>query len=309
MRARSAVASALLAFAVAGCRDTPRATEADASATLPLATATPASASAATASAATAAPSASLAAAPGASGSATGAKPPACRVVGGEGGPGPTADASTWLALPAKATLSVRMLETGKDVRFEGPGDVRACGGEVALVAEGAAVALPSAGEAPGNEQWVANPCAVARWATGIHRFATETNGCTLQSFVGSAWLWLPEGAKLEATPLDGGAEAAPLPEAVDGWRRIDARRAVKIRSGAPSPLPAILACEKAAADVNAIAAKMRDGGGAKLGELMPASIASRRHARAACALAAARVERAKATSLEPRLARAAASL
>lgn len=314
MRARSAVARALLALLLASCRDRPRAGEPDAAPRAESDAAAPRER----------APSAVHELTPPhppISSSSPANKPPACRIVSGEGGPWPSADASAWIALPEKSSFSVRVVESGKELRFEGPGRVRACGADVALVAEGTAIALPGAGEAPGNEQWVATPCAVARWASGIHRLTTEKDGCSLRSSTGTAWLWLPEGARLEDAPIDGGqpAGAASSPpssagppdggthEAIEGWWRIDARRAVRIRGGAPSPVPAVLACERAASDVAALAAKMADGG--SLGELMPASIAARRYARAACALASARVERAKAAELEPRVAKAAARL
>ncbi|HSO36783.1 MAG TPA: hypothetical protein VLT33_29860, partial [Labilithrix sp.] len=76
-----------------------------------------------------------------------------------EGGPSASADATGWLDVAAKANFTVRTLETGRELRFEGPGRVRACADDVALVAEGSAVGLPGSGEAPGAEQWVATAC------------------------------------------------------------------------------------------------------------------------------------------------------
>src|SRR4051812_10121111 len=49
-----------------------------------------------------------------------GSKP--CLVMSSEGGPAPTADATSWLDVGAKAHFSVRTIETGRELRFEGPG-------------------------------------------------------------------------------------------------------------------------------------------------------------------------------------------
>ncbi len=236
---------------------------------------------------------------------------PVCRVSSSDGGPGPTADVSVWVTLAEKTNFSVRVLATGKELRFEGPGDVRACGADVTLVAQGTAMGIPGAAETPGNEQWVATPCGVVRWTAGVHKFAADKDGCRLQTSVGSSFLWLPEGARLEDVALDGGAPdsgAAIVAAAEDGWRRIDGRRAVRLRAEGTAA-DAVGWCEKAAGEVDALVARMTDGGTANLGDLTVRSITARKGARAACSLAATRVHASKATPLEARLARATARL
>jgi|GEM_PF-4332115 len=227
-----------------------------------------------------------------------------CRVMTSDGGPRADADPSAWLDVAAGATFSVRVFETGRELRFEGPGRVRACGDDVVHLAAGAAVGLPGSGEGPGSEQWVATPCGVARWAGGIHRVESRTDGCKLQSSVGTAYLHVPSDVVVEDLPVDAGAPdasaaSASAPHAATaGWARIDAKRALLLRLRAPADATknALVACERAASHAQSLAERMTgdasppaqgDGG---LGELAAESVVARSAARAACAVAAVRV-------------------
>jgi hypothetical protein len=233
-----------------------------------------------------------------------------CRVMSSEGGPSPSADATSWLDVPAKANFTVRTLETGRELRFEGPGRVRPCGSDVALVAEGSAVGLPGSGEAPGAEQWVATACGVARWASGVHRFSGSRDACRMQTSLGSANLWLADDITADDVPLDAGAPDAatdaPSTPSVDAgasrgpWRRIDGRRALRLKAPRALVAPAavlgsLVACEGAAERVQTLAARMNGGdagadAGATVGELAAESVVARGVARAACAVAAVRM-------------------
>ena len=247
---------------------------------------------------------------------------PLGRVMASEGGPSATADATSWLDIPAKANFTVRTLETGRELRFEGPGRVRPCGGDVALVAEGSAVGLPGSGEAPGAEQWAATACGVARWASGVHRLVGARDACKLQSSLGAAQLWLPEDVLAEDVALDGGAPlgdsggapyggsgSADAPAAADAgrdaspWRRIDGRRAIRLHGRGPFDTAAAVkvalgTCERAAQSVQSLATRMTSGAGTTggdagsrdLGELAAQSVVARGVARAACAVAAVRL-------------------
>jgi hypothetical protein len=221
-----------------------------------------------------------------------------------EGGPSAKVDATRWLDLPARSSFTARTLETGRELRFEGAGRVRACGDDVALVAEGSAVGLPGGGEAPGAEQWVATACGVARWASGVHRLSSARDACRLQSSMGTAHLWVPEDVRAEDAPVDASAPVdAGVPAVqVDGrgagaWQRVDGKRALRLSSRAAldssaSVKRAIAACEKAADAVQTLATRMgaADAGTSALGELAAESVVARGLARAACAVAAVRV-------------------
>ena len=241
---------------------------------------------------------------------------PLCRIMASENGPSATADATTWLALAAHASFTVRTLETGRELRFEGPGRVRACAGDVALVAEGSAIGLPGSGEAPGAEQWVATACGVARWASGVHRFSGARDACKLQSSLGAAQLYVASDVTVAEVAVDGGAPPDPdagtgagggSPNKAASWRRIDGRRAFALQprgaiDGGAGVKTALGACEHAADAVQKVAAAMlpdarADGGsggdggtGTSMGELAERSVVARGIARAACAVAAVRV-------------------
>jgi hypothetical protein len=215
-----------------------------------------------------------------------------------ESGPPAAANPSSWLDLPAKASFTVRTLETGRELRYEGPGRVKACGDEVALVAEGSAVGLPGSGEAPGSEQWVATACGVARWASGVHRWTGGRDACILQSSVGTVHVYAAADVTTEAIS-DAGAPAVDAGELHDegAWRRLDVRTSLRFRARSPLDTPiavksALTACERAATEVQGLATRMaaQDGGAGDVGTLAAASVAARSVVRAACAVAAVRV-------------------
>lgn len=240
---------------------------------------------------------------------------PACKIMSAEGGPSATADATRWIDLPAKASFTVRTLETGRELRFEGPGRIRACGDDVPLVAEGSAVGLPGSGEGPGAEQWAATACGVIRWASGVHRFTGARDTCRLQSSLGVAQLWLADDVQLEDVPVDAGTSeaGAPAPLATgpasasaasrdagrdaSPWHRIDAKRALRLHGRGPLDAAsavknALVSCEKAATEVQTLGTRMTapDAGSDNLGDLAARSVVARGAARAACAVAAVRV-------------------
>ncbi len=271
----------MAAGAIAGCRDAGNA-------------APDATASTSAHPTVTASPDASPDASPGSASGAAGRAP--CRIMAGEGGPPPGADTTAWLDLPGKSNVTVRTIETGRELRYEGPGRVRACSGDVALVAEGSAVGLPGSGEAPGGEQWVATACGVARWAAGVHRFSGARDACTLHSSTGSMNLYVASDMTAEEI-VDGGA---PLPveagAASAPWRRIDVRQSFLLKGRGPldsatATKSALTACERAAANVQSLSAGLTaPEAGTNPGNLAAESVAARGIARAACAVAAVRV-------------------
>lgn len=243
----------------------------------------------------------------GASADAVGADAgmPVCKVMASEGGPSAKADATKWLDVAEKASFTVRTLETGRELRFEGHGRMRPCGDDVALVAEGSAVGLPGSGEAPGAEQWVATACGVARWASGVHRFAAARDACRFQSSLGSAHLYVAEDMAAEDVAADGGAPIDAGAAALAGagrpkappWHRVDAKRLVRLSprrplDGGPAVESALVACERASKTVQDLAMSMLrgDAGTGSLGDLAAESVAARGTVRAACAVAAVRV-------------------
>jgi hypothetical protein len=219
-----------------------------------------------------------------------------------ENGPAPGADAKSWLELKAGAAISVKSFDTGRELRFEGPGKVNACATDGAFVIEGSAVGLPGAGEGPGSEQWVATPCGVAVWNTGVHRFSATANDCKLQTSNEGSHLYVASDMVADDVALDGGAPDAGGAVAASRFTHLTGRRAVRLHPKAPSTKDAaakgaIADCAKAAADAETVGQRLRAGGdggrspeGGGIGELAVRSIGVRRVARAACAVAGVRV-------------------
>lgn len=195
-----------------------------------------------------------------------GPKAPACRIVSGEGGPGPKSDPTTWLDAPAKATFAVHMTETGREVRFEGPTHVRACSPDVSLLASGIALGLSGAGDGPGSESWVAFPCGVARWTAGVTKVLADE--CKVQVSTGTAFVWPPQA--------DAGMR--------EGWQAVEARTSASLGKPVP-PEKAVADCEAAGREIARLAKAMTDAGPA-LGTFAADAVTARRNGRAACALA-----------------------
>jgi len=220
-----------------------------------------------------------------------------------ENGPSPGADASSWIDLKAGSSMSVKISDTGRELRFEGPGRVRPCADDGAFVLEGSAVGLPGAGEGPGAEQWVATSCGVAVWNGGVHRFSAGADDCRLQSSTESCHVYLAPDMVADDVAVDGGAPDAGAPIATAKFSLVTGRRTLRVHPKAPATREAavktaLAECTKAATDAETVGARLRGGeaGAPKndgIGELAVQSIGIRRVARAACAVAAVRIARA----------------
>src|SRR5205085_964980 len=136
----------------------------------------------------------------------------------------------------AKASINVKDSDTGRELRFEGPGRVRPCSSDAALVAEGSAVGMPGAGEGPGAEQWVATTCGVAVWSSGFHRISAAADGCKMQSSTEPSHLYVAVDMTTEDTTLDGGAiDGGPPAMAPARFHRFTDKRAVRLHAKAPA--------------------------------------------------------------------------
>lgn len=199
--------------------------------------------------------------------------------------------------------MSVKVSDTGRELRFEGPGRVKPCADDGALVVEGSAVGLPGAGEGPGAEQWVATSCGVAVWNGGVHRFSATPDDCRLQSSTESAHLYIASDMVGDDLAVDGGAPDSGAPIAASRFTLVSGRRTIRVHSKSPiardlAVKNALAECAKAATDAETVGVRLRGGeaGAPKsdgIGELAVRSIGVRRVARAACAVAAVRIARA----------------
>lgn len=203
----------------------------------------------------------------------------------------------------------VRATESGREVRFDGPGRVLPCAprteldvGDVAVLAAGTLVATPGAGESPGHEAWLATPCGAVRWASGRHRVEVSTTECIVTASTGTL-LFAPAGdvtvKELESDVDAGAARGRAEPATAESpWWRLDGRIAVRAATSgkalvsAASLAEATRACDVATEKARVVAARIRGldvGALSALGELTAEHVETRRRARAACAAARAR--------------------
>lgn len=217
---------------------------------------------------------------------------PACKIMQSENGPSPATPASSWLDVAERSAFSVRRLESGRELRFEGRGRVFPCSSDVALVARGIAFGRPGSGEAPGSEQWVGTACGAVRWASGAHRITAgpKSDECTIEVLAGVAHLLVASDV-IEPNVADAGATSAE-------WRTLSGKQTVHLRGrakldGAAAVKAALSSCEKAAEDVDqtarALASPTTDG--STKSDLAAKSVTSRGLARGLCAIAAVRIE------------------
>ena len=132
---------------------------------------------------------------------------------------------------------------------------------------------------------------------------------------MGTSMLWVAEDVTADELAIDGGVPdggavtppASPSgarPDAGGGgdtkWRRIDAKRALRLRGRgpldtAPAVRAALTVCDRTAKEVQDLAARMSPAlahgdAGSGVGDLAARSVEARGIARAACAVAAVRV-------------------
>ena len=200
-----------------------------------------------------------------------------CRLVATE----PRGEISRWMST---APVAVRVLESGREWRIQGD-DVLPCAlvgnVEVTIVAQGAAENLPG-NEGAGAEAWLASPCAALRAAGGSHKVTVKDGVCSLHVSGGTLLGWIAADARAES---DGGG--APDAGPPGQWHRLDPRTEHVWRFDPKKPLPAVEACEAAAAAMDGVAAAMAKGA---LGQAAADAATVRASVRAACTIARARV-------------------
>lgn len=216
-------------------------------------------------------------------------RPPECRLTwdNAQANGAPT----DWLTIAAQSSATVRIGETGREIRFEGPAVVRPCAPsgnvDVAVLASGSAAVDPTAG----GDAWVATPCGALRWASGAQRVAVAKDDCKIQSSLGTAHLWTPPDVRVAEE--DGGAPAPRDAGAGEAWRRLDGRQVLRLAiDRAPGRAArAVDACERAARDAASTAAALQTGADpASIGKRTYDAMQARMIARASCGVAAARL-------------------
>jgi hypothetical protein len=194
-----------------------------------------------------------------------------------------------WVSLASGSRIVAKDPRTARETIFIGPARVRACVDrtEESWLASGTFESVVGAGESPGAEEWVITPQAVVRYAAARVHVEVRPAETQLTVASGVALLW-PAHAK----------------ELSEGWQRLSEGQTAAVRTMSP----ALGALRSAVEQCAALARSSRDLAAAILNGASDAALAdgataagevkdqvkTRRLARAACAIAAVRLDTAR---------------
>ena len=228
---------------------------------------------------------------------ASDAGPPACRVMMAGGGVPATLDLAAWAQIPDGGRATIKSSTTGRELTLVSGAETRPCSGDAALLTQGGLDAVAGPGEGPGSEQWVATPHVAMRWTSGSHKVRASADLTTIdvtrpgmRIFVAEDVTRSPGAATAPTAQTDGGAPVRDgfvgvAPGRVElAWSKTAPRHGATTRG--------VVSCEQAAAASSAIAQEIARAGApqARLAEM---HLVARGVARAACAIARARLGRA----------------
>jgi hypothetical protein len=199
-----------------------------------------------------------------------------------------------WVWLSSDARLVAKDPRTTRETTFRGAGHVKPCVelGEESWLTSGTFESAVGAGETAGAEEWVVTPVGVVRYGTAKVRVEVPIRPLhdTVRLLVaeGVAFVWLAPDAS--AQEPDAGLTDSAVDE---GWARISGARATLT---VPSPLALPESAHAALESCRAMGRSARDLATALVGPdasgtTAAAQVRARRLARAACAVAAIRVD------------------
>jgi hypothetical protein len=203
-----------------------------------------------------------------------------------------------WLALGAGARLVAKDPRTTRETTFRGPGRVRTCvdDREESWVTEGRFESATGAGETPGAEEWVVTPLGVVRYMAAQAAADVRPRSARVQATSGAVFLWAPEAAAIRRASgkPDGGVRLDD-----DGWVRVEPEDGEVVMdleapaSTAPREIAsaAIRQCDTLTRRARELAALLFQGPGASDAGTAKDQVRTRRLARAACSVAALRVD------------------
>jgi hypothetical protein len=210
----------------------------------------------------------------------------------------------TWLSLAPDSRLVAKDPRTTRETAFVGPARVQPCVAhrEESWIASGRFESSIGAGETPGAEEWAVTPLGVARYMAAQLQLDVRgqdaTVGATVTLGTGVAFLWLPDDTHEGPAPRgagDGGPVAATTALDDDGWRRMTGGSLALARTGARAPADAaafaVDQCLALTKQARALADQLLAGGVTQDAGAAKDQLRIRRIARAACAVAALRVE------------------
>jgi hypothetical protein len=209
-----------------------------------------------------------------------------------------------WLTLGKDARLVAKDPRTTRETTFVGPARARACVAhrEESWLVAGRFESAIGAGETPGAEEWVVTPLGVVRYMAA--KVAVEVRARDTAVWVGSgpAFMWLDAGVRVTRARGASATDAGALADAAvgptvddDGWLRM-AEGEVTLSPG-PARSPAddaratVDGCAGLATRAQQLAAALLEGKATADGTTAKEQMRTRRLARAACAVAALRVD------------------
>jgi hypothetical protein len=215
-----------------------------------------------------------------------------------------------WLSLATNARVVAKDPRTTRETTFRGPGRARACVDflEESWLASGTFESTAGAGEAPGAEEWVVTPLGVVRFGAAKLAVDARPRGVRIRVEEGTVFLWVAHdasgavsGASAAQSRGDASIDQATVhvaggasdPGLDEGWVRIGAASATVSPAGSRGPVEA---ARSAVETCTGLAKSARDLATALLGgdaDSVTAArhVTTRRLARAACGVAALRVE------------------
>jgi hypothetical protein len=192
-----------------------------------------------------------------------------------------------WIDVAKGGRLVAKDPRTARETTFRGPARARACVGytEESWLASGVFESSVGAGESPGAEEWVVTPFGVVRYGAAKIGVDVKPRQADVALETGTAFAWAPLAAV--ATAGDAGATE-------EGWTRLNAGRstltAARGEGTTDGAKLAVDRCTTLATSAHGLAEQvLSPNGGADAGTIA-AQVATRRLARAACAVASLRV-------------------
>ena len=209
-------------------------------------------------------------------------------------------DKNTWMTLGPASKLAVKDARTTREATFLGPAQARACveRREESWLASGSFESEVGAGEAPGAEEWVVTPTSVVRYAAAKLRIDVHPKDAAVAVAAGVAFVWPAGGCRVvvlaKPDASGGGGD--------DGeWKRVGAQTQASVGPASRRPADplgaardALDVCEPLARRARDLATTLLSGAGDAGGEVAAKQFETRRLARAACAVAALRLDTAE---------------
>jgi hypothetical protein len=190
-----------------------------------------------------------------------------------------------WMALGPSARLVAKDPRTARETTFRGPAHARACVAynEESWLTTGGFDSSVGAGETPGAEEWVVTPFAIVRYSAAQLSVDVRKTDAKVVITTGVGFLWTPD----DVTPS---IEKVPLTKTDDGWLRAIGSEVLpsSIATTLPGVRRAVARCRELGKEAHDLSGLLLAGGADA--STVNTQVATRRLAKAACAVAEVRI-------------------